>query len=68
MNDEAALRDKLRKIEALFCGAGTAGEKAAAVLRRTTSEHGCGNRRSARTRSKSSSACPIRGRRKGGAA
>jgi hypothetical protein len=30
MNDEAALRDKLRKIEALFCGAGTAGEKAAA--------------------------------------
>ena len=30
MNDEAALRDKLRKIEALFSGAGTAGEKAAA--------------------------------------
>ena len=30
MNDEAALRDKLRKIEALFAGAGTAGEKAAA--------------------------------------
>ena len=31
MNDEAALRDKLRKIEALFSGAGTAGEKAAAA-------------------------------------
>ena len=30
MNDEAALRDKLRKIEALFSGAATAGEKAAA--------------------------------------
>ena len=30
MNDEAALRDNLRKIEALFAGAGTAGEKAAA--------------------------------------
>ena len=30
MNDEAALRDKLRKIEALFGGAATAGEKAAA--------------------------------------
>jgi hypothetical protein len=30
MNDEAALRDKLRKIEALFAGAATAGEKAAA--------------------------------------
>jgi hypothetical protein len=30
MNDKAALRDKLRKIEALFSGAGTAGEKAAA--------------------------------------
>jgi hypothetical protein len=30
MSDEAALRDKLRKIEALFSGAGTAGEKAAA--------------------------------------
>ena len=30
MNDEAALRDKLRKIEALFCGAATADEKAAA--------------------------------------
>jgi len=30
MNDEAALRDKLRKIEALFADAGTAGEKAAA--------------------------------------
>ncbi len=30
MNDEAALRDKLRKIEALFAGATTAGEKAAA--------------------------------------
>ncbi|MBL8661113.1 MAG: hypothetical protein JNM75_15350 [Rhodospirillales bacterium] len=30
MDDEAALRDKLRKIEALFAGAGTAGEKAAA--------------------------------------
>jgi hypothetical protein len=27
---EAQLRDKLRKIEALFAGAGTAGEKAAA--------------------------------------
>ena len=27
---EARLRDKLRKIEALFAGAGTAGEKAAA--------------------------------------
>ena len=30
MNDEAALRDKLRKIETLFAGAATAGEKAAA--------------------------------------
>jgi hypothetical protein len=30
MDDEAALRDKLRKIEALFAGATTAGEKAAA--------------------------------------
>jgi hypothetical protein len=30
MNDEAALRDKLRKIEALFAGAATTGEKAAA--------------------------------------
>jgi hypothetical protein len=30
MNDEAPLRDKLRKIEALFAGAATAGEKAAA--------------------------------------
>jgi hypothetical protein len=30
MNEEAALRGKLRKIEALFSGAGTAGEKAAA--------------------------------------
>ena len=30
MNDEAALRDKLRKIEALFSGAGTAGKKAVA--------------------------------------
>ena len=30
MNDKAALRDKLRKMEALFSGAGTAGEKAAA--------------------------------------
>ena len=28
MNDEAALRDKLRKIEALFAGATTAGETA----------------------------------------
>ncbi len=30
MNDEIALRDKLRKIEALFAGAATTGEKAAA--------------------------------------
>ena len=30
MNDEAALRDKLRKIAALFVGAATAGEKATA--------------------------------------
>lgn len=30
MTDEAELRDKLRKIEALFAGAGTPGEKAAA--------------------------------------
>ena len=30
MNDDAALRDKLRKIEALFAGAATAGEQAAA--------------------------------------
>ena len=30
MSDEALLRDKLRKIEALFAGAGTAGEQAAA--------------------------------------
>ena len=29
-SDESALRDKLRKIEALFAGAATAGEKAAA--------------------------------------
>jgi len=30
MTSESELRDKLRKIEALFAGAGTAGEKAAA--------------------------------------
>lgn len=30
MSDEAALREKLRKIEALFAGAGTAGERNAA--------------------------------------
>jgi hypothetical protein len=30
MHDEATLRDKLRKIEALFAGAGTPGERAAA--------------------------------------
>ena len=30
MSSEARLRDKLRKIEALFAGAGTAGEKLAA--------------------------------------
>jgi hypothetical protein len=30
MSDEALLRDKLRKIEALFAGAGTAGERLAA--------------------------------------
>jgi hypothetical protein len=30
MTDEARLRDKLRKIEALFVGAGTIGEKLAA--------------------------------------
>lgn len=30
MNGETLLRDKLRKIEALFAGAATAGEKAAA--------------------------------------
>ncbi len=30
MNEEDILRDKLRKIEALFAGAGTAGERAAA--------------------------------------
>ena len=30
MSDESFLRDKLRKIEALFAGAATAGEKAAA--------------------------------------
>lgn len=30
MSDETLLRDKLRKIEALFAGAGTAGEQAAA--------------------------------------
>ena len=30
MTDEAALREKLRKIEALFAGAGTAGERNAA--------------------------------------
>ncbi len=30
MNDEQALRDKLRKIEALFAGAATPGEKVAA--------------------------------------
>lgn len=30
MNDEEVLRDKLRKIEALFAGAATAGERAAA--------------------------------------
>jgi hypothetical protein len=30
MSDEAALREKLRKIEALIAGAGTAGERAAA--------------------------------------
>jgi hypothetical protein len=30
MSDEVSLRDKLRKIEALFAGAGTQGERAAA--------------------------------------
>ena len=30
MPDEAQLRDKLRKIEALFAGAGTSGERLAA--------------------------------------
>jgi hypothetical protein len=30
LSDEAALREKLRKIEALFAGAGTAGERNAA--------------------------------------
>ena len=30
MSDEAALREKLRKIEAMFAGAGTAGERNAA--------------------------------------
>ena len=30
MHDEALLRDKLRKLEALFAGAGTPGEKSAA--------------------------------------
>lgn len=30
MSDEAILRDKLRKVEALFAGAATAGERAAA--------------------------------------
>ena len=30
MTDEQALREKLRKIETLFAGAGTAGERAAA--------------------------------------
>jgi hypothetical protein len=35
MTDEAELRDKLRKIEALFAGAGTAGERMAADAART---------------------------------
>lgn len=34
MTDEAQLREKLRKIEALFAGAGTAGEKNAAEAAR----------------------------------
>src|SRR5215210_2528661 len=34
MTDEAQLREKLRKIEALFAGAGTAGEKLAAEAAR----------------------------------
>src|SRR5215212_7896945 len=34
MTDEAHLREKLRKIEALFAGAGTAGEKLAAEAAR----------------------------------
>jgi hypothetical protein len=34
MSDEALLRDKLRKIEALFAGAGTAGERSAAEAAR----------------------------------
>jgi len=32
MNPESALREKLRKIEALFAGAATHGEKAAAAI------------------------------------
>ena len=41
MNDEAALRDKLRKIEALFAGAATAGEKAAAGAAAERIRAGC---------------------------
>lgn len=62
MNDEAALRDKLRKIEALFAGAATAGRKPPPALRRIASAPGCERRKSARRRSRFGSAWPIRGR------
>ena len=45
MTDEAQLREKLRKIEALFAGAGTVGEKLAGEADETapalpSSQHG----------------------------
>jgi hypothetical protein len=61
MNDEAALRDKLRKIEALFSGAGTV-RKPPPALRRNGSAPGCEKRRHGRSLSRSGSACPILGR------
>ena len=51
MSDESALRERLRKIEALFAGAGTAGERSAAEAAR--------DRLRARPAELSRSAAPI---------
>jgi tRNA nucleotidyltransferase (CCA-adding enzyme) len=51
MSDESALRERLRKIEALFAGAGTAGERSAAEAAR--------DRLRARLAELSQSAAPI---------
>ena len=51
MSDESALRERLRKIEALFAGAGTAGERSAAEAAR--------DRLRARLAELSRSAAPI---------